>query len=316
MMAMRWLLLIPMVFAGLPVLAHEPQVETLHVTSSLVEVSAVVTNKRGEPQAGLTRDDFILKQDGKEQAIRYFSQGDELPLTFLVMIDTSGSQRTFLDDEQRACDVFFETVLGRPQDHAALIEVNANIVAHSDLTNDPNKLHLALSALHYDQTAATATRLNDAIFTLSKSVLSKIRGRKAIILISDGGDNGSATKNRDAIAEAQRDNVPIYSVSYSAWGGFQPSQTGHGYSVGAGRDLGMDNLKEWSSATGGRVYQVTAGSTLKHIFENIAAELRVQYELGYSLPADSKPNEFHKLDLKTRDKGLQVQARKGFYTNP
>ncbi|MEZ2347729.1 VWA domain-containing protein [Terriglobus sp. RCC_193] len=313
---MRLFALFPMLLLALPTLAQETPVETLHVTSRLVEVSAVVTDKTGEPRTGLTKDDFILKQDGKEQPIQYFSQGNELPLTFIVMIDTSGSQRTFIDDEQRACDVFFETVLGRPQDRAALIEVNANILAHSDLTNDPGKLHLALYGLHYDQRAATATRLNDAIYTLSKSVLATVRGRKAIILVSDGGDNGSITKRNDAIAEAQRDNVPIYAVSYSAWGGFQPSQTGRGYNIGTGRDLGMENLTAWSSASGGHVYQVTAGTTLKRIFQNIAEELRTQYEIGYALPSDTKPKQFHKLELKTKDKSLHVQARSGFFTNP
>jgi len=312
---MRFLTLFPVLLLALPSLAQEAPVETLHVTSRLVEVSAVVTDKTGEPRPGLTKDDFILKQDGKEQPIQYFSQGDDLPLTFIVMIDTSGSQRTFIDDEQRACDVFFETVLGRPQDRAALIEVNANVLAHSDLTNDPGKLHLALYGLHYDQRVANATRLNDAIYTLSKNVLSTIRGRKAIILISDGGDNGSITKRDDAIAEAQRDNVPIYAVSYSAWSGLP--QSAFANSPGrSGGDPGLENLQAWSSASGGHVYQVSAGRTLKHIFEEIAEELRTQYEIGYVLPADTKPKQFHKLELKTKDKSLRVQARNGFFTNP
>ncbi|MEG9431109.1 VWA domain-containing protein [Terriglobus sp. ADX1] len=312
---MRFLTLFPVLLLALPSLAQEAPVETLHVTSRLVEVSAVVTDKTGEPRPGLTKDDFLLKQDGKEQPIQYFSQGDDLPLTFIVMIDTSGSQRTFIDDEQRACDVFFETVLGRPQDRAALIEVNANVLAHSDLTNDPGKLHLALYGLHYDQRVANATRLNDAIYTLSKNVLSKIRGRKAIILISDGGDNGSITKRDDAIAEAQRDNVPIYAVSYSAWSGLP--QSAFANSPGrSGGDPGLENLQAWSSASGGHVYQVSAGRTLKHIFEEIAQELRTQYEIGYNLPADTKPRQFHKLELKTKDKSLRVQARNGFFTNP
>lgn len=312
---MRSIALFSMLLLALPTLAQETPVETLHVTSRLVEVSAVVTDKTGEPRTGLTKDDFTLKQDGKEQTIQYFSQGNELPLTFVVMIDTSGSQRTFIDDEQRACDVFFETVLGRPQDRAALIEVNANILAHSDLTNDPSKLHLALYGLHYDQRAANATRLNDAIYTLSKDLLAKIRGRKAIILISDGGDNGSVTKRADAIAEAQRDNVPIYAVSYSAWNDL-PQRGFANSPVRPGGDPGMENLTAWSSTTGGHVYRVAAGTTLKHIFGDIAEELRTQYEIGYALPADTAPKQFHKLELKTKDKSLRVQSRNGFFTNP
>ncbi|HEY9137139.1 MAG TPA: VWA domain-containing protein [Terriglobus sp.] len=310
-------------FPAVALAQQDLPVETLHVATRVVEVSAVVTDKTGEPRTGLTKDGFILKQDGKEQEIRYFSQGDELPLTFVVMIDTSGSQRTFLDDEQRACDIFFQTVLGRPQDRAVLVEVNSKIEAHSDLTNDPNKLHLALYSLHFNLASATATRLNDAIYILSQSVLGKVHGRKAIILISDGGDNGSGTKRNDAIAEAQRQNVPVYAVSYSAWNDVaDPIPRGNFGGYGSmnnsthNGDAGLKNLESWAEATGGHVYQVTRGSSLKQIFENIAAELRSQYEIGYNLPADTKPKQFHKLELKPKDKSLRVQARTGFYTNP
>ena len=305
----RLLLLALLLLAGPGLRAQETQ--TLHVTAKLVEVSAVVTDKQGVPRTGLTKDDFILKQDGKEQPIRYFSQGDELPLTFIVMIDTSTSQRTFLDDEQRACDVFFQTTMGRPQDRAALVEVNAKIAGRSELTNDPNRLHLALTGLRYDVAAGGATRLNDAIYLLSKSVLSTVHGRKAIVLISDGGENGSSTKLKDAISEAQRDNVPIYSISYSAWSGLErwgsPTQT---------HDPGMDNLKAWAGATGGRVYTVSQGVTLKHIFADIAEELRSQYEVGYTLPPDTSAKQFHKLELVPKDKSLRVQARTGFLVAP
>ena len=319
---MRYLALFSMLFLAPLALAQETPVETLHVTSRLVEVSAVVTDKTGEPRTGLTKDDFTLKQDGKEQTIQYFSQGDELPLTFIVMIDTSGSQRTFIDDEQRACDVFFETVLGRPQDRAALVEVNAKITARSELTNNPSKLHLSLTALHFDKEASTATRIHDAIWNLSKDVLSKVQGRKAIILISDGGASGDTVSRADAIAEAQRDNVPVYSISYSAWSGVDMMPKGgigglNGVNLaGNTADPGLANLKEWSVATGGHVYEVTRGVTLKRIFENIAQELRTQYEIGYTLPVDTKPKQFHKLELKMKDKSLRVQARSGFLTNP
>jgi Ca-activated chloride channel homolog len=302
--------------------AQEAPVETLHVTSRLVEVSAVVTDKSGTPRTGLSKDDFILKQDGREQPIRYFSQGDELPLTFLVMIDTSGSQRSFIEDERRACDVFFETVLGRPQDRAALVEVNAKITARSELTSNPEKLHLSLTALHFDEKESTETRIHDAIWTLSKDVLSKVRGRKAIILISDGGAMGNTVSRADAIAEAQRDNVPVYSVSYSAWSGADMMPEGGigGISgvnlAGNAEDPGFMNLRDWSVATGGQVYRVTRGTTLKRIFEDIAAELRSQYEIGYTLPVNTKPKQFHKLELKTKDGSLRIHARSGFFTNP
>lgn len=290
--------------------AHAQETATLHVSTRVVEVSAVVTDKQGAPKTGLTKDDFTLKQDGKEQPIRYFSEGNESPLTFVVMIDTSGSQRTFIDDEQRACDIFFETVLGRAEDRAALVEVNAKITPHSELTSDPARLHLALTGLHFNQADAVATRINDAVYSVSKGVLASVRGRKAIILISDGGEQGSAIRREEAVAEAQRDNVPVYGISYSAWTGMS---RGPGT---AGGDQGLANLKQWAVATGGHVYEVAHGTTLRHIFEDIATELRSQYEIGYTLPQETQPGTFHKIELHPKDKALRVQARTGFMARP
>ena len=100
---------------------------TLKVVTRVVAISAVVKSKDGEPKAGLTKDDFVLKQDGKEVPIHYFSQGSDLPLTIALMVDTSGSQRTFIGDEALASDVFFETMLGRKEDRAMLVEFGTSV---------------------------------------------------------------------------------------------------------------------------------------------------------------------------------------------
>ena len=88
-------------------------VTTLKVVTGLVAISAVVKSKDGEPKTGLTKDDFVLKQDGKEVPIHYFSRGLRRALELALMVDTSGSQQTFIGDESLASDVFFETMLGR-----------------------------------------------------------------------------------------------------------------------------------------------------------------------------------------------------------
>ncbi|HEY9137138.1 MAG TPA: VWA domain-containing protein, partial [Terriglobus sp.] len=178
------------------------------------------------------------------------------------------------------------------------------------------------SSLHFDKDASVETHLNDAIYMLSKEILGKIHGRKAIILISDGGNLGGIVTRADAVAEAQRDNVPVYAVSYSAWSGVDMMPKGgigglNGVTLASGvTDPGMANLESWSLATGGHVYEVSRGSTLKQIFADIASELRSQYEIGYMPPSDTKPKRPHKLELKVKDKSLRVQARTGFYAYP
>src|SRR6202034_3663717 len=110
-------------------------VTTLKVVTGLVAVSAVVKTKDGEAKTGLTKDDFVLKQDGKEQPIRFFSRGSDLPLSLALMVDTSGSQQTFIGDEALASDVFFETMLGRPEDRAMLVQFDSRLLELKGMTN-------------------------------------------------------------------------------------------------------------------------------------------------------------------------------------
>jgi len=126
--------------------AQQP-VTTLKVVTGLVAISAVVKTKDGQAQEGLTKDDFILKQDGKEVPIHYFSRGSEVPLSFALMVDTSGSQATFIGDESLASDVFFETMLGRQEDRAMLVQFDTTVLQLKSMTNSASALHFALSRM-------------------------------------------------------------------------------------------------------------------------------------------------------------------------
>ncbi len=285
-------------------------VTTLKVVTRLVAISAVVKSKDGEPKTGLTKDDFVLKQDGKEVPIHYFSQGSDLPLTIALMVDTSGSQRTFIGDESLASDVFFATMLGRKEDRAMLVEFGNSVRVLQGMTNSASALHLALSGLSPRAALVGGTLLNDAIYVVAKDALAKETGRKAMVILTDGGDNGSQRTLAEAVEQAQRGDVQIYSILYSAWAGFSDSARRSGV------DPGQEALQKFSESTGGRVFTVSRTMGLREIFAEIAQELRLQYELGYTPPADTQPNSYHKLELKAKDKKLSVQARKGFFEPP
>ncbi len=285
-------------------------VTTLKVVTRVVAISAVVKSKDGEPKTGLTKDDFVLKQDGKEVPIHYFSQGSDLPLTIALMVDTSGSQRTFIGDESLASDVFFATMLGRKEDRAMLVEFGNSVRVLQGMTNSASALHLALSGLSPHAAVVGGTLLNDAIYVVAKDVLAKETGRKAMVILTDGGDNGSRRSLEEAVEQAQRGDVQIYSILYSAWAGFSDSGRRSGV------DPGQEALQKFSESTGGRVFTVSRTVGLREIFAEIAQELRLQYELGYKPPDDTKPNSYHKLELKAKDKKLTVQARKGFFEPP
>jgi Ca-activated chloride channel family protein len=286
------------------------EVTTLKVVTRVVAISAVVKSKDGEPKTGLTKEDFLLKQDGKEVPIHYFSQGSDLPLTIALMVDTSGSQRTFIGDESLASDVFFSTMLGRKADRAMLVEFGSSVRQLQGMTNSASALHLALSGLSPHAALVGGTLLNDAVYVVARDALAKEKGRKAMVILTDGGDNGSRKSLAEAVEQAQRGDVQIYSILYSAWAGFTDSGRPSGV------DPGQEALQKFSESTGGRVFTVSRTLGLREIFVEIAQDLRLQYELGYTPPGDTQPNSYHRLELKAKDKKLTVQARKGFFAPP
>jgi Ca-activated chloride channel family protein len=293
----------PPASAQAPATATPPEspITTLKVNTSLVAVSAIVRDKTGAPVSGLTRGDFVLKQDGKPQQITYFSQGSELPLTLALMVDTSGSQRAYIRDEISAGQVFFRTMMKQPEDRAVLVQFDRAIVQLARITSSVTTLEHALAYLsqsHDDVAPPTSrggTLLYDAICAVSKIELGNQMGRRAMVILTDGGDNGSQFSEKKAIEEAQRAGIMIYSIYYSNGGGDEAV------------------LKDLSKRTGGREFEVGPTTTLEQIYAQIADDMRLQYELGYTPPA-SHPNKYHKIDLEETDKKLTVQAREGYFT--
>ncbi len=275
---------------------------TIKVNSNLVAVSAIVRDKSGQPVPNLASDAFILKQDGKPQPITYFSQGSDLPLTLALMVDTSGSQRAYIRDEIAAGQAFFPAMMTRSDDRAVLVQFDSAILQLAKITSNVTTLEHALAYLSqshadYQNTARAnaGTLLFDAIVAVSHIELGNQLGRRAMVILTDGGDNGSKFNAKDAIREAQRADIMIYTVYYSNGGGDE------------------NVLKNLSKQTGGREFSVDSKMTLQQIYAAIADDLRMSYELGYR-PPESKPNKYHKIDLQTKDKSLQVQARDGYFT--
>jgi len=228
------------------------------------------------------------------------------------MGDTSASQRTFIGDESIASDVFFETMLGGKDDRAMLVEFDSTVLQLKGMTNSANALHLALSHLNPRPPASGGTLLNDAVYVVAKNVLAGETGRKAMVILSDGGDNGSRRSLAESIEQAQRADVQIYSILYSMYDDLNSTTSGHA----PGSDPGLGALQKLSESTGGRVFTVSRTMSLREIYAQIGQDLRLQYELGYKPPPDTQPNSYHKLELKAKDKKLTVQARKGFFEAP
>jgi Ca-activated chloride channel family protein len=298
--------------------APQEPVATLKLSTRIVGVSAVVLDNRGEPVKGLTKDDFALKEDGKEQDIRYFSEDSDLPLTLVLMVDTSGSQKMFIEDETEASEKFFRVMLIRPEDRAALVQFDYNVLQLEHMTNEVKALENSLGFLAMPHAApgggvprgGGGTLLYDAIIAASQIELGNERGRRAMVILTDGGDNGSRYNLQQAVAAAQRADVVVYSVYYSADvfnSGMQHSQ------MMPGRVSGRDVLNEISSATGGHVFTVSQKTPLDLIYTQIADDMRLQYQIGYT-PPEAEPGSYHRIELKPRAKHLTVQSRVGYYT--
>jgi Ca-activated chloride channel family protein len=293
--------------------AQEPGVgplTTLRIGTKIVSVAAFIRDKQGRPLGGVTADDLVLKQDGQAQAIRYFSQGSELPLTLDLVVDTSGSQQLVIADETAASMVFFRAMLGRKEDRAALIQFDVNVLELQPLTSDVENLQRSLNYLSYPHAPAAknpraTTMLYDAVCEVAPKMAAE-QGRKAMLILSDGEDFGSKSSLNDAVAAAQKADVVVYSIYYSSGRGtFGLGRPGKGGNRAA--------LEKLASETGGEVFDAGEGVPLRQIYERIGQQLRLEYLLGYR-PPDSAPGSYHKIELKTKDGKLMVAARKGFYT--
>lgn len=269
---------------------------TLKVETKLVAVTAIARDQSGNALSGLNRQDFLLKEDGKPQTITYFSPSSDLPLTLALLVDTSGSQVDFIPDEIAASEDFFPALMTRPQDRAVLMQFDGDILELAELTTSVSTLEKALSQLSRKRDhEASGTRLYDAINGVAHLELGDQLGRRAMVILTDGADFGSETKLGTAIDEALRADIMIYSIYYSKGGGKK----------------GV--LERLSKETGGRVFTIGPGMSLKQAYAAINDDLRKAYELGYR-PPDSAPNKFHKIELRAVDDKLAIRARRGYFS--
>ena len=351
-------------------------VSTISVDARLVNLPVVVRDKKGALIQNLTKDDFTLQVDNKPQTIRYFDKDTNLPLILGLLVDTSLSQRSVIDEERSASSVFLDQMLTTPKDQAFIIQFASETELLQDLTSSRPKLQAALKEIDTppdtssntsntssdpndtgnsssNRRAHRGTVLYDALFLASDEIMSKQKGRKAIIILSDGGDNGSRENLVRSIEAAQRADTIVYAIYFK---GDEPHQTpnnnqrqgrgggmgypggypgggypGGGYPGGRGgypggngggsnyppaqrRTDGKKNLERMVDETGGRLFEIKKNQDVAQIYTQIAEELRAQYRLGYTPSQEASAAGYHQINLSTNQKGLTIQTRDGYYT--
>ena len=329
--------------AAVPLMSQ--QGPSISVDVRMVTMFAAVRDKHAHLVNNLTKDDFVLEQDGHPQAITYFTLDSDLPLTLGLLVDTSMSQRRLLDQERDASHVFLDHVLREDKDKAFVIHFDYEVELLQDLTSSRQKLEASLDQLGAPQFSNSGggdssggdhdrhghsgggTLLYDAIYLASNEITKKQQGRKALIILSDGVDRGSKESLRDCIETAQRADTLVYSILFAdkeQYGGNHGGYGGgHGGGMGGGgghhrypeesRPDGKKILEQISRETGGRFFEVTKKEPIDQIYTAIDEELRNQYALGYTPDKTDATPGYHKIHLVTKQKDLVVQTREGYY---
>jgi len=281
---------------------------TFSTEVKVVNVFATVRDKSGRIISNLEKNEFTLLEDGKPQTIRYFSQESDLPLTIGLLVDTSLSQTRVLEDERGASYRFLDQVLREKTDKGVIVQFDQAVVIRQGLTTSHKDLQDTLSVLD-SPTAEQArngsgTLLYDAVRTASIQVMRSVQGRKAFIALTDGVDFGSTISLTDAIESAQRAGTLVYCILFSDesyYGGISFGSRGKGV------------LKRLASETGGGYFEVSKTRSIGQIYDAIQEELRNQYSLGFVSDQPVVHSAFRKIQLKTKQKGLIVQATDRYY---
>jgi len=299
--------------------SQEPT-ETLKVNVNVVQLFFNVKDKHGALIPNLTKDDFEIYEDGKQQTLKYFTPETNLPLTLGILIDSSGSQARVLDMEKEVGGAFLKQIL-TDKDEAFVIDFNVDASLLQDFTRDVRRLQNALNSVKINAGFSTGpipgagggpvptaqqagTVLYDAVYLSAHDMLAKEVGRKAMILLTDGEDEGSKLKIKDAIEAAQKADAIVYVLLCADRGGY--SSAGMMYS-------GDFDMRKLTEATGGRVINVgNKFDKLRDAFDQIAAELRSQYNIGYTPTNPKLDGTYRKLEIKNKQ-SYKIQARAGYY---
>lgn len=288
---------------------------TLKATTEVVSIYAVVREKNGHLIPDLSKDDFVVEEDQQPQEIKYFSREADTPLTMGILVDTSPSQGRVLEEEKTQAEAFLREVL-RPKDLAFVLNFDVDVTLLQDFTADLHRLDHAIDECEINgggvRTPGTfptgdssgATHLYDAVWLSARDLLKNEVGRKVLIMLTDGEDQGSKVRLEAALEAAQKSDLIIYSVDIHDRGFY--ARAGMGYS-------GDSVLRKFSDATGGSVIHTNSGKGTAEAFQKIASELRTQYLLGYT-PSNTKlDGTYRKIDVKVRNRPVKVSARRGYY---
>jgi len=294
-----------------PPAAQPESTPTFRQNVRLVNVFFNVKDKHGALIPALTQEHFDILEEGKPQTIKNFSAVSNQPLTLGILIDSSGSMQRMLPEEKIVAGDFLRQVI-TDKDLAFVISFDVSVDLLQDLTSDVRLLRHGLDKARVNTGTASSgipglgqgptpishpkgTLLYDGVYLGANDILGRQVGRKAMIVLTDGVDQGSQMRLKDSIEAAQKSDVIVYVLLIS-----DPSYGSDSY-----------DMNHLADQTGGRMITVKADK-LQKAFQEISDELRSQYNISYT-PTDARNDgKFRKIEVKSKD-GYKIQARKGYY---
>lgn len=313
--------------------------DVIRVNTTLVTIPVSVMDRDGRYVPNLKKEEFRIWEDGVEQDVAFFQSVDK-PFSVVLMLDTSPSTQFRLEDIQDAAITFVNQL--RSDDKVMVVSFNNDIKILSEFTTDRNRLQRAIQRARTDD----GTRLYDAVDMVINQQLSRVQGRKAIVLFTDGVDTTSHRANYESnIMDAQELDALIYPVQYDTaqdmnsnyppmgqidiWGQIlggifgggrrRGGGGGGGYPRGTGRsdyEVGHQYLMELANSTGGRQYPADSLQNMSYAFANVAEELRRQYSIGYYPKRPPQPGQRRMIRVRARQPNLAVRARDSYIFNP
>jgi VWFA-related protein len=274
------------------VLINSPNFTRVDV--QFVELYTSVVDGRGRPVDGLAKGDFTVLEDGERQEVRRFERIEDVPIYAGILLDTSGSmgEGDKLDQAIKGALRFFQRVV-TPKDRAAVITFADQSNLAVRFTNQEEVFAGGLANL----SAAGNTTLYDSLI-YSLYYFGGIKGKRALIILSDGKDEGSRYSYNDALEYARRSGVALYTVAID----LSPSDA----------DVRM-KLSRLADETGGRSFIIERASELDGIYEKIQKELRSQYLLAYQSSREGDRDKFRTVEVKLAKPGLEAKTLRGYY---
>jgi VWFA-related protein len=272
----------------------------------VVNLLATVLTKKSEIVRDLSKDDFSLLEDGRPQTVKYFARESDLPLTIGLMVDTSMSQVHVLDAERGASFRFLDEVLRENKDHVFIMQFDLTVQTRQPLTGSRRDLSQSLAYVdtptrnQLRSQYGGGTLLFDSVVNASHDIMTKQQGRKALIVLSDGGENGSDATIAEAIEAAQRAETLVYTILFSDG------------SYGANPGIMQRLAKE----TGGGYFEVSKKLSIDQVFALIQEDLRSQYSIGFVSDRPTAISEFRKIQLTVKRPALVVQSRDRYWAGP